>query len=172
MASYWKMTPSECMDRTPEELRQMSAVEVGRLAGMIGHGAVYLLPYEERHQCSVICGPHLYRNRHRGGAWVPRDVLTRRLREWVEFWDREGVSGHGFAMVAFSTGVSEVNLPVLRVYMLRDDYYVAVVDSIGRDPGRVMYHGRNDAYICDQRRGLFQLVSDIVPNMVRNPNAG
>ncbi len=163
------MTPRECMDSTPEDLEPMSAGEVGKLAGMIGHGSVYLLPYELSHQCSAMCGPHLYHYRHRGGAWVARDVLSQRLKEWVEFWDREGA---GFAMVAFSTGMGERNLPVLRVYSLRDDYYVAVVDSIRRDFPMVMYHGKNEAFICDQTRGLLQLVSDIVPNMVRTTDAG
>jgi hypothetical protein len=172
MADYRRMTRKECIETGPEDLEPMSAGEVGMLAGMIGHGAVYLLPHEQSHQCSAICGPHVYRDRHRGGAWVARGVLTQRLREWVKFWDREGVTGDGFAMVAFSTGMSERFLPVLRVYRLRDDYYVAVVDSIGRDPGRVMYHGKNDAYICDQTQGILELVSDILPEMARRPDAG
>ena len=172
MADYRRMTPRECMDSTPEDLEPMSAGEVGRLAGMIGHGSVYLLPYELRHQCSLMCGPHLYLDLHRGGAWVARDALSQRLKDWVKFWNGKGVV-EGFAMIAFSTGMSQRNLPVIRVYSLRDDYYLAVVDSIGRDfrqAGGVV--GKNEAFICDQTRGLLQLVSDIVPNMAGGPDAG
>jgi hypothetical protein len=174
MVEYRKMTQRDCIETVPENLEPMSAGEVGSLADIIGHGGVYLLPHEQRHQCSVICGPHVYRDRHGGGAWVGRDALKRRLKEWVEFWDREGVPVPGFAMVAFSTGINDRNLPVLRVYSLRDDYYVAVVVSMAfhRVYDFSMYHGKNYAFICDQTRGLLRLVSDIVPNMVRKPEAG
>ena len=175
MAEYRKMTTRECMDYTPEDLELMTTREVERLATKIEHLGVYLEPYEKRHRCSVICGVHIFSHELdlRGAflrmptGWVWKESLAEKLADWENIWSREGVENDGFAMVAFAKGISERHKPVLRVYKLRDDYFLAVVETLEQNKVTDLYKGVITTYVCDQERGLMQMLSEVVPVMVR-----
>ena len=159
------MTTRECIDTTPEDLELMTTREVERLASKIDHLGVYLLPYERRYRCSVICGVHFFSREH-DLQWFWKENLAEKLAYWEDRWARNSVEDDGFAMVAFSKGISERHQPVVRVYKLRDDYLLAVVETLERNKVTDMYKGVITAYVCDQERGLMQMLSEVVPVMV------
>lgn len=165
------MTTRECIDNTPEDLEPITTREVEWLASKIGHlgvgPSVYLVPYEKRYLCSMVCGVHFFSREH-DLQWFYKESLAKKLADWEDRWSRKGVENDGFAMVAFSKGISERHQPVVRVYKLRDDYLLAVVETLERNKVTDMYKGVITAYVCDQERGLMQMLSEVVPVMVRD----